>query len=743
MLVSITSTEKMPKTKSVNKIEELLTLAHDVRINDLAKSIELAEAALQLSREENLVALVAKCLSQLSLYCMITGKIEKSTAYSNEALIYYESLGDEKGIANVKYTIAGVHYKTNNYHLGLIYFVDALKIFKKYDDYFNQSRAEKSIGTIYEYIGDDVNAYSFYKRAIRNAKLIHDTNLESNVYNNLSGLLLKAKRYKFAMDLIERSIALKTASNDVRGSAFAYYGKGKVYLKLNDFENAYYYLNLALEIHEKMGDVMGVSMVCNKMGQLYYNNDDFDNALFYANKGLGIAKFQNITMINIKLYKLFYLVNKKLNNSALALEYLELFDEEKAAVLNSQTINVIENYDLLLKMKKLEQDAQLEKERQELLNKKNEDELNAMRSRQDFLSVMSHEIRTPLNAITTIIPLLNEQVSEEGQSLIENLKFASNNLINIVNDVLNFSKLDSNKEKLLFTPVSIEKTTLNIVNIYNKVAIDKGISLLLNIDIDSKSNYLIDETKYTQVLNNLISNAIKFTDKGSVKLNISKIKSDEKFDYILFEIIDTGEGIKKENLKEIFVSFSQIKPVLTRKQGGTGLGLAIVKKILELFSSDIKVKSQMGIGSTFYFKLKLERTTQKVPTMEQDFTKLINKEVLLVEDTAINAMLMKKLLQKWGILVDHVENGKLAVEAVNLKKYDIILMDIHMPEMNGYEATKIIKSTQNLNLNTPVLALTADTLTESEQDNITYFNGVLWKPFEIDKLYNALNKELK
>lgn len=743
MLVSITSTEKMPKTKSVNKIEELLTLAHDVRINDLAKSIELAEAALQLSREENLVALVAKCLSQLSLYCMITGKIEKSTAYSNEALIYYESLGDEKGIANVKYTIAGVHYKTNNYHLGLIYFVDALKIFKKYDDYFNQSRAEKSIGTIYEYIGDDVNAYSFYKRAIRNAKLIHDTNLESNVYNNLSGLLLKAKRYKFAMDLIERSIALKTASNDVRGSAFAYYGKGKVYLKLNDFENAYYYLNLALEIHEKMGDVMGVSMVCNKMGQLYYNNDDFDNALFYANKGLGIAKFQNITMINIKLYKLFYLVNKKLNNSALALEYLELFDEEKAAVLNSQTINVIENYDLLLKMKKLEQDAQLEKERQELLNKKNEDELNAMRSRQDFLSVMSHEIRTPLNAITTIIPLLNEQVSEEGQSLIENLKFASNNLINIVNDVLNFSKLDSNKEKLLFTPVSIEKTTLNIVNIYNKVAIDKGISLLLNIDIDSKSNYLIDETKYTQVLNNLISNAIKFTDKGSVKLNISKIKSDEKFDYILFEIIDTDEGIKKENLKEIFVSFSQIKPVLTRKQGGTGLGLAIVKKILELFSSDIKVKSQMGIGSTFYFKLKLERTTQKVPTMEQDFTKLINKEVLLVEDTAINAMLMKKLLQKWGILVDHVENGKLAIEAVNLKKYDIILMDIHMPEMNGYEATKIIKSTQNLNLNTPVLALTADTLTESEQDNITYFNGVLWKPFEIDKLYNALNKELK
>jgi signal transduction histidine kinase len=171
-------------------------------------------------------------------------------------------------------------------------------------------------------------------------------------------------------------------------------------------------------------------------------------------------------MINIKLYKLFYLIYKKLNNATLALEYLELFDEEKAAVLNSQTINVIENYDLLLKMKKLEQDAQLAKERQEILNKKNEDELNLIRSRQDFLSVMSHEIRTPLNAITTIIPLLKEQVSEEGQALVDNLKFASNNLINIVNDVLNFSKLDSNKEALTLAPVSLENLSKNIVNVY-------------------------------------------------------------------------------------------------------------------------------------------------------------------------------------------------------------------------------------------------------------------------------------
>lgn len=732
----------MPQTDLIHPIEEILAQADSVRNSNLAKSIQLTEAALQLSKQEKNIALGAKCLSQLALYYMITGQIQKSTTYSNEALHYYESIDDALGLANVKYTLAGVHYKTNNYHLGLIYFVDALKIYKQHDDYFNQSRAEKSIGTIYEYIGDEVNAFSFYKRAIKNAKRIQDENLESNVYNNLSGLLLKSKKYKFAQQLIDRSIELKAKTNDVRGSAYAYYGKGKVYLKLHDFDSAFYYLNQALTIHEKMGDVMGLAMVCNKLGQLYYDYNDLDKALYFANKGLQITKVQNITMINIKLYKLFYLIHKKLNNATLALKYLELFDEEKAAVLNSQTINVIENYDLLLKMKKLEQDAQLAKERQEILNKKNEDELNLIRSRQDFLSVMSHEIRTPLNAITTIIPLLKEQVSEEGQALVDNLKFASNNLINIVNDVLNFSKLDSNKEALNLVPVSLEKLSKNIVNVYNKVAVDKGISLVLNMDIDVKVNHLLDETKYTQVLNNLLSNAIKFTDKGSVKLNISTLKSLETQDELLFEIIDTGEGIKEENLDEIFVSFSQIKPVLTRKQGGTGLGLAIVKKILELVNSEVKVKSQLGVGSTFYFILKLERTALKVPVVLNDYTKLINKEVLLVEDTAINAMLMKKLLQKWGVLVHHVTNGKLAVEAVQHKKYDMILMDIHMPEMNGYEATKIIKTTDNLNSFTPILALTADTLTGAEQDNISYFNGVLWKPFEIDKLYNALNKEL-
>ena len=268
-------------------------------------------------------------------------------------------------------------------------------------------------------------------------------------------------------------------------------------------------------------------------------------------------------------------------------------------------------------------------------------------------------------------------------------------------------------------------------------------SLKLNSDIDAKHCYKLDETKITQILNNLISNAIKFTEEGRVELALSKVNSSKKYDTILFEVKDTGEGISKENIAEIFESFSQVKPVLTRRQGGTGLGLAIVKKIVELHGGDIKVKSAMGKGSTFYFTLKVARINAAKHNVVDENTNLLDinlkgKKVLIVEDTLINAVLLKKLLSKWEIESEHVESGTLALEKVKITKYDFILMDIHMPDMNGLDVTKIIKTTVNLNIQTPVIALTADTMLTSQNYKTNHFSGFLWKPFEIDKLKMAL-----
>ncbi|WP_310554525.1 ATP-binding protein [Flavobacterium sp.] len=720
------------------KITSLLEESFTVRVNNLTKSVQLAEEALVLSKKINSKPLIAKCLNQLSLYFMVIGDTKLSAKYAKEAIVYFEELNDEQGIANAKYNIAGVHYKTNNYQLGIVYFIDALKIYQKYEDWFNQSRAEKSLGTIYELIGDLSNAKKSYKSAIQSAKKINDLNLESNAYNTLSGILLKKNKVVEAFEMIQLSVKLKTETNDLRGLAFAIYGRGKVYLYKNEFQEAEADFQKAVKMHIETGDSVGLSMAYIKLGDMYLKNGVLDKAVIKANEALEISMKYNVVMIKIKGYHLLYRIFKTDHNSAEALKYFELFLKEKDEVLNSQTLKVIESYDTIVKMNTFERERQLQKEKQELLEKKNKDKIESLRLKQEFLSIMSHEIRTPLNAITTIVSMLDL----DDKNMLSSLKFASNNLINIVNDILDFTKLDSNKAKIETNPVNFKEFTDNIATIYNCLATEKGLDFSFKNEIASNTTYLLDETKITQILTNLITNAIKFTDNGRIEVSITKVAEAKYFDTLLFKISDSGEGISRNNLSEIFVSFSQIKPVLTRKQGGTGLGLAIVKKLIELHKSKIEVKSTLGKGSEFYFKLKLKRGKQIETCAVMNFYELNNKTALLAEDTPINALLMKKLLSKWGISTDHVINGKLAVEKANQKKYDFILMDIHMPEMNGFQAAKLIKTNNNLNKNTPIFALTADVTSENNEQNRFLFNDFLWKPLEIEKLYAALGNEI-
>lgn len=739
----------MSNPLKVNKREKeillLLNEAHQIRIHNLPKSISMTLFALESSAQLGSKSLLAKCYSQLGLYYMIIGEMDKAEYFSKLALTLYTELKDERGIADAKYSLAGVYYKTNLYHLGLVSFTDALKIYQKNDDYYNQSRTEKSLGTIYGYIGDQHAALKSYYSAVKNARKVNDFNLESNVYNNISGILAKNGKLKFAMAFINKSIAQKELTNDIRGMAYALYGKGKVFFYLKDYDKAEEYYFKGLEIHNQMGENTGKAMTYTKLGELYYTKNDLELALDTAFVGLEIATSLKLAMSTIKLKKLIYHIYKAKNEPALALDYFERYQKEKESVINAQTLKVIENYELISKMEVLKNEAKLHKEKQLLLEKKNLDEAKAIKMRQDFLSIMSHEIRTPLNAITSIVELLKDEVNPEGKELLGSLKFASSNLIKIVNDVLDFTKLDSNKSKLEMAPSALAILAKNIVSVYEKQAHEKGLYLTLNCDLSKEMIYNLDETKITQVLNNLISNAIKFTDKGGVELKIKHVKSSPKKDTLLFEVADTGEGISKENLDEIFESFSQVKPVLTRKQGGTGLGLAIVKKIIELHKSKIKVKSIIGKGTTFFFKLKLKRDeiienqlVDVVPSVREEILK--DKKVLIVEDTAINAVLLQKLLSRWDIISEHVDNGEKALKKVKEQFYDFILMDIHMPEMNGIEVTRLIRTTENLNTSTPILALTADTMVTSETHETNYFSGFLWKPFEVEKLKEVLEK---
>ena len=719
------------------QVISLLNEAYACRTNNLNQSSQLAKKALVLSRRINDRALIGKSLSELALFSMIKGEHDRSMSMSEKAIKYFEELHDERGIADAKYNIAGIYYKTDNFHLGLVYLADCLSTYRKFNDYHNQARVQKSLGTIYEYFGDQKKAVQSYEDAIESARKAGDSNLESNAYNPLSGIYLKQGKIEKALGIIERAIAMKKQTGDTRGLAFSIYGRAKIYAKLKQFEKAENDYNEAIAIHQEMGERLGLGMAYHKLSRMYVEMGQLQKAKTLLQSAIKFSKLYNIVIITFKCDYLLYQIYKQENNPVEALEHLELYLKQKEAVINTQTLKVIENYEMITKMELLEKEAQVQREKAEIIEKKNRAEQAAV-VKQEFLSTMSHEIRTPLNAVITIASLLENKAETEEKELVDSLKYAANNLLLIINDILDFTKLDSGKSRIEARPCNFHKLLGDIKSTYTSLASEKGLRLELKIDPSISEFYEIDETKISQILGNLITNAIKFTENGSVEVHVEKVNKTQYCDTLNFKVIDTGTGIEEKDLEDVFESFSQPNSITTRKQGGSGLGLAIVKKLVLLHGGNVKVNSVLGKGSVFYFDLDLKRATpaDKKPARFSDV--LQGKRILLAEDNNINAMLIAKLLGNWKITTELAKNGIEAVEKAKLSTFDYILMDIHMPEMDGFEATKLIRDGEGPNVNTPIFAITAYITAEYIEEYSHYFNIFLCKPIELAKLHQAL-----
>ncbi|MEQ8470289.1 MAG: ATP-binding protein [Marinoscillum sp.] len=377
------------------------------------------------------------------------------------------------------------------------------------------------------------------------------------------------------------------------------------------------------------------------------------------------------------------------------------------------------------------------------LIKTNLDIEKAHQVKQEFLATMSHELRTPLNAVVTITTLLDENPNHKDKlTFFKLLKHSSQNLLSIVNDILDFSKLEANKMKVESRTQEIRVTLKNIVDTYANMAEEKGLKLVLTVDNEMSKLYKLDDIKLSQILGNLISNAIKYTNQGEIKVTVNKTQTEGLFDQIYFEVADTGEGISRDDLQNIFESFTQIKSVLTRQTGGTGLGLAIVKRLLNLQGSDIGVESEIGNGSKFYFSLKLKSTNRINEPKNKKFKITNEKRVLLVEDNVVNAMVAEKLLENWGLKIEKAENGEIAVKACETNTYDLILMDLHMPVMDGFQAAETIRNSNTSNRFVPIYALTADVMGENNSVYNKYFDGFITKPIQKDKLQRMLMTRL-
>ena len=337
----------------------------------------------------------------------------------------------------------------------------------------------------------------------------------------------------------------------------------------------------------------------------------------------------------------------------------------------------------------------------------------ATKSKQQFLSNMSHEIRTPLNSILGFTNVLMKSgLGEQQKVFVQAIKTSSNSLLVLINDILDLAKVDAGKMTFVKQPFDIRKSIQSILNSFDLKLKEKNLELVNEYDSKIPSILLGDSVRLNQIILNLMSNAIKFTHKGKITLSVKILNQHKENVTVEFAVTDTGIGIAENKIHSIFNHFEQAEFSTSNSYGGTGLGLAIVKQLIEFQGGSISVSSMIGEGSTFSFIMPFEKSNLKVeadikiPTPD---LKIKNLRILVAEDVALNQLLIKLILGDFGFEHDVVNNGKIAIEKLQTNTYDLILMDLHMPEMNGFDATEYIRKTIKSNI--PIIALTADVTT--------------------------------
>ena len=368
----------------------------------------------------------------------------------------------------------------------------------------------------------------------------------------------------------------------------------------------------------------------------------------------------------------------------------------------------------------------------------------AFKSRNEFLSTVSHELRTPLNAIIGITHLLIEDNPKKSQeNYLTSLQFSGEYLLDFINQILEYNKLESGHFQVENSNFSIFELAKKIEKSLITQAKSKNDSLQFEVDSEIPNNLIGDHVKLSQILLNLITNAIKFTENGEVKVAIKLLSINKHVVFIYFEVSDTGIGIPEDKLEAVFESFSQGSVEINRKYGGTGLGLNIVKKLVEILGGKIKLESKMGHGTTFSFVLNFS-IGDEIPFSQEkkyDPTKLADKKILLVEDNKINQMVISKMLENKKMICSIAETGEEGVELAKNKNYDLILMDIHLPGISGTTATENIRT---FDKETPIVALTAISLDENREMLLSFgMNEVITKPFNPEDFYRIIAEKAK
>ncbi len=571
-----------------SSITDLLSQAYANRINNLKESVKLAEKAYTLSKELGEESLIADSLSRLSLFYMIMGENKTAFNHAENALKIYQKLDNEPGMADAMYSMAGIYYKTDNFNLGLIYLLECLTIYRKHQDYYNIARVQKSMGTIYEYFGDDVSAIISYENSIKAGQKVGDENLISNAYNPLSGIYLNQGNIEKAMGMIEESIRMKERNQDVRGLAFALYGRGKVFAKTGRHQEAEEDFQAALKIHEESGERLGTGMTLRKLGQLYIEMEQLDLAEEMIQKALEVSTTYNIALIKFNCYYLLYQVSKKKGDLTESLNCLEKYVKEKDSVINSRTMKVIESYKAVTKIESLEKEAEMQKEKAEIIEKKNL-ELDS------FFYRVSHDLKGPITSLLGLDFAAREEVKDKtALGYFDIFHSQVRRINNILDELIKITRM--NHQSDVKQPIDFNKMVTDCISSYQYLG--NFIHVEFKTEIDERINYEAEWAFVNTIIQNLIENSIKYANIDQDQ-PVTKIRVSENDQEVIIVVEDNGIGMDEETRSRIFEMFYQANHLTE----GTGLGMYILSRALEKLKGNLEVRSELNKGSRFTITL--------------------------------------------------------------------------------------------------------------------------------------------
>ncbi len=679
------------------KLKKAFDLTHDVKNSE---AFIMAQEVLEVANEIQNDSLKAKTYNILGISSLMRdSNDDKALEYLNKSFAIYEKLLDTARMAMVYNNMALYHKYRDEYDVADVYYEKGLKLIENSED--RKSLARKVV-----------------------------------LYYNIAYASYKNEHYQKTISYLNKSLEIKDKTENKILEGNVYWVFGWTYLKLKDYEKAHHYFDKTIDFSRRMENLdLRIDAYDGKI-EVFTAQNNYKRANEYLLKMRVINDSLDKVLEDDRIREIEYEYALKDREKKVALI-------EKEAELQRESLKISNIFNFVLVALSgilLIFGAMLLKKNKEV--KKERDRANKLsKAKSNFYSEISHELRTPLYAVIELSGILLKGGSNfsNNAKYLKCLKFSGNHLLSLINNVLEFNKKDKEGIRIDLMEFNLKELIKNIIDSLEYALRENENTIQLSYDESIPQIIIGDSLKLTQIMMNLITNAIKYTNNGHIDVEVKTLKEEGNSVQLYFCVSDDGLGILKEEQEKIFKTFYREKAKSNSSYKGTGLGLSIVKQLLNVLNSDINIESEANKGAKFYFELDFTKGIEKGnKESEQDFfvKKLENKLFLIVDDNKINQIVTKKVLDQLGLTCNVVGSGKKAIKAIKEKQYDCILMDLHMPEIDGYETSNQIRL---FDKGVGIVALTAASGEEvAAKINDYDMDGYVLKPYYTFNLLKAM-----